>query len=1035
MERTIHWLKHPNGRMTESTHQIYHKQRKNQMKNTELKNQAVVRTSTVRMLLTPEQRVELDTLNCNHQLVASAIQQTIYGFSGRVLDHKMGGAVLDGSTATKEQTDIYNLILNWKGQSTGLTNPLLAERFPFSKGKDVISELREKQTEYNELNRVNVSKLPPQKAAEHRKELTRAENNLKYSADIVRLVQQRATGTLPISLSPECRSHLENNYKQDVVKGWKGRFDSWKKCDAAAQTNYHENEEKLIALSSELSKTYGPNVVAELNDLLVAVKTLGERYTDVSYLNYKFLLFFNGCWRPHAVATGEGLLAGHRMAKDRRSGTPTKVAYSFSPKVNAELLKRKLLWAPEKCILSDPEFEKYVELYDAHLRYRKQASLTLISEESPIPIGFSLDGNAAKLVHIENDKTDRLLNITIKLPNGEERTYTSTYARRKDEKKCYYNDLEVRLPRGEKELKALAKVEKRKMTDKETLEASLVNCYVFEYARQGKIPVFATVKTLYIRRNPTNEKYYFVLPVNIYTEHHSNTGLDSKELFRVRSLLQTSWKELRNPNRNEQTCRLDKEISTLLDGRTLKYAGVDLGYNNPYSVTYYDVIGKKDGIQWNETGTEMVSVIRNEQYDNLKWDMRRLMDVIRATRQYLQGGAEIKTSDADVKNFNVLMALLPVEQRITHTQYITQLEAYKQDGKLVKDLKRVWEDKKVNGQWVKRTDVWIICTLMYVITQTMNQIRGNRDANGKLTGNKDWLSIPCLIELIDTYYNLKKTFNDSGDGIKVLPKDHVYAEGEKRRLTVREEDLCGGILNWRDNLKDYFIKKLFSQLAHRCHELGIGIVTMEDLEMLGSYKNKKEQNRMFNMWPRGQMKKFAEDAFGYMGILIQYVDENGTSQHDADTGIRGCRDRDNLWMPDGTRRHADKNASKMIALRGLTHHTNIYKRKLTKVGNGYYVNSYEFAKLTKDKTSLPGRVRGAETNLCGYSATVYQTSGNGVAVVPNLNATTIIDGKDIPITKENTESYYKMDKTNTWYPWNVVKQYEDDTKKKIHLSI
>ena len=49
-----------------------------------------------------------------------------------------------------------------------------------------------------------------------------------------------------------------------------------------------------------------------------------------------------------------------------------------------------------------------------------------------------------------------------------------------------------------------------------------------------------------------------------------------------------------------------------------------LGYNNPYSVTYYDVIGKKDGIQWNETGTEMVSVIRNVQRQS-QVDMRRLI--------------------------------------------------------------------------------------------------------------------------------------------------------------------------------------------------------------------------------------------------------------------------------------------------------------------------------------------------------------------------------------------------------------------------
>ena len=979
------------------------------MKNKSIKNQAEVRTSTMHLLLSSAQRTELDTLNTNHQASALKLQTTLYGFSGRVLDHKSDGMVVDGSKATKDQIAIYNIVCLTQ-KPKGLTNPILATEFKSE--EKVAEDIVRKQKEYEELRAAKTSKMTEKEISTHNGEINRAKKRLETSQTNMFLIQQRKDGLLPISLSPENREHLRNNYQYDVMNGFSGRLRSWVECDAAAQTNYQENEAKLTALSSELRTDYSSEVFTEINDLLAVIKDLGERYTDVSYLNHTFLHFFRECWRPYALANNAGLLVGYSIKKDR-DHSDVHVPYSFDSKVNDELFKRKTLWAPDKCILIDDKFYKYVELYDCHYRYRKQASLTLISTESPIPIGLSLDGNAAKLKRLDNDKILRQLTVTIELPNGDERSYAAVYGRR-NESKCYYNDLEIRVPRSEKELIKSAKEQKRKLNDKEVLEASLDNCYIFEYARAGKIPVFATVKTLYIRRDPGNGEYYLILPTNVYIEHHMNSSFSLDETFKIRSKFQTSWKEIRNPNRTEQTCKLDKEIAAIIGDRTLKYAGIDLGYNNPYVIAHYDVTSKRNTIQWKSTGDEIVSLVPNEQYTQLKWDMRRLMDVLRITRRYLQGEADaLDTLTEDT--FAKLMPLLPVEQRVTRAQYIEYLQTSHKTGKLVKDLKG---DRK-----------WVIGQVMYNIVRTMKQLRGNRDSNGKITGNKNWLSLPLVTELVDTYYSLQKTFNMSGDGVKILPKDHVYAVGEKHRLTIREEDFCQGILEWRDNLKDQFIKKLFSQLAHRCHELGVNIVAMEDLEISGSVANTKDRNRMYNMWPRGQMKKYAEDAFGYMGIRIQYVDENGTSKHDSDSGIRGYRDGDDFYLPDGTKKHADVNAAHMIALRGLTHHTNIYKRKLVNVGNGYYVNAYELIKATKDQTNGSLRMRGAETRLNGYSATVYQTSDDGVSVGPKLNATTIINGRDIVLTKENTKSYYKMDASDVWYPWEVLKTFNEKMKK------
>ena len=129
-------------------------------------------------------------------------------------------------------------------------------------------------------------------------------------------------------------------------------------------------------------------------------------------------------------------------------------------------------------------------------------------------------------------------------------------------------------------------------------------------------------------------------------------------------------------------------------------------------------------------------------------------------------------------------------------------------------------------------------------------------------------------------------------------------------------------------------------------------------------------------------------------------------------------------------KHSDGNASKDIALRGLTHHTNIYKRKLTDIGDGNFVNTYELIKMNKDQSNGAVRMRGAETRLNGYSATVYRINGRGVAVTPGLNATTVINGRDITISKNNTDSYYKMDTTNIYYPYKVMKEAEAAMEKK-----
>lgn len=994
------------------------------MKNGKIKRSTAVRTSSMKLQLTPHQRDELDMLYHQHQSIARKIQTMTYKFSGRCLDHKLSGVVVDGTSATPLEKQAYEIFKS-ANRSKELTNPFLSA--DYKSEVEILSDLPKKQQILSDLQSVDTTKLSAEEKKKHNWEIKKAQTNIEYSKSMLILAQFRKSGILPFPLTAEEQDHLRNYYRYDVMKGVKGRFDSWVECDTATQENYTGTCDRFNEVTETLRKNHGKATILALNDLLKEIKELGERFTDVSYLNYKFLSFFENCWRPHALANNQGLLKGHWLAKSRKSQDLEKVPYSFHPLVNEALLNRRLLWESDNCILLDKSFHDYVDLFDRVNRLRQQASLTLIDENSPIPLGYSSDGNSAKLVKIENNKPNRQLVVTIELPSGEERTYVANYARNPGEKKCYYHDLEVSTPRSQTVLEKLAKQEKRKLTEDEEIEASLDGCYIFRYSRQGKIPVFATVKTFYFRKE--NNEYYLVLPTIIYVDRHTNNGgFSSKELFEIRSLFQTSWKELRRPGRNEQTCKIDKEICDIIGDRTLIYAGMDINYKNPYAITYYQVTNKNDNLNFKKINYDVVVLNPTDEYQNLQWLMRTLMTYIRTTRMFLQNDeVELKPDcigdGRNLSNFFKLNQLLPTDQRKTHDEYIKQVNDFKRRKLLVKDIKGL----RVNDQSPIRE--WLLSNMMYVLVRKMKEIRSNIKNDGKCV-NKDWLSLSGLIELIDVYYQLQKTFNDSGDGLKTLPKDHVYQPGEKKRLTVREEGFCDGILTWRDNVKDYFIKKLFSLAAHRCREMGVGIIALEDLEIKGSVRYRKEDNRMYNIWPRGQMKKCAEDAFGYMNILIQFVDGNGTSKHEAETGIRGWRDGDDLWINGkDTPIHSDINASDMIALRGLSHHTNIYRRVLVDIGGGYYVNSYEFSKATKDSTSGSLRLRGAESRLYGYSGTVYSADGDGLSVVPDLTSTEVINGRDIKVTNENCQTYYKMDKTNKWYPWPVVKRFEEKMKE------
>lgn len=963
------------------------------------KPHTVIRSARARLLLSPAEKLELDQLYDKFLDLGQKLQTKVYSFSGLTLKDRNENVVVDGALATPKEKAAWETFIN-STQSTPMAGPFL--RKEFKDMEKVLADIERKQAEYDTLASVPTDKMTPKAVTEHNKKLKQAKGKLDYSQSILLLNQLRQEGCLPVRIGDE---QFVEDYHKSLMSSVHGRAKSWNECNLATQEEAKALEAEFDALLVHFGKKY-PTTTSSLAEYAEAVRKHNEEYTDTSYLNYKFLSFLKTCWRPHALATGEGLLSGTWTVKSKKTKKDVEISYTFNEICNKELLARPELWKDEKSILMDEKMATYFELLDRRRRKKWQSSLTLITNESPIPMGYDFRGNLVTLKSLSVDNVKHTITATVLLPkkNDEapevERSYTATYGRR-GETKQYFTDL--------KYTPIVSKTTNKKDTEVKTTQ------HILTYSRYGKVPVTAELGTIFIRRYGNGE-YEFVLPLNVQVESHSNHPFTHQELFSLGCKFKTAWKSVRKNKRTKaNNCKLEDEVAELLGKNSLKMVGLDLGMNNVYAYQEFLVSGKK-GYSYTPTGEAVIlKSVEDGRYYDLKEKCYALKSWIRLTRAYLQSSElKLTLSKRLVESFSKLNLSCSMDD------YVKKLEKWKSEKLLVKDLKGLG-----NG--------WDLSQTFIDIIKQFNAYKHEHSIVRKKEVDVRWNihTTPEWLRLCEAYYDLQKCFNQSGDGLR--------QDKDKKRLTIREEDFCGNLLRYIDNLKDYYCKYIFGNLALELHNKGVSFVAIEDnlSSLAGNKNNLKEENKIFNMWPRGQYTKRLTDALAYYNIEVIEVNGNGTSQHDAISGNRGYRmgddfyyyqkakcvehtDATTLYMNDKiVTKHADANAAYAIGLRMLTFNTNVYKRSLVKVKEGLAVNAYEFY----EEEQSAKRQRGVETRANGYDGTVYkQQPDGGWKVNDSIDIGTIL--ADPTIDKSAYMSVYQIDGGNpTFYEWANVDEY------------
>jgi IS605 OrfB family transposase len=107
-------------------------------------------------------------------------------------------------------------------------------------------------------------------------------------------------------------------------------------------------------------------------------------------------------------------------------------------------------------------------------------------------------------------------------------------------------------------------------------------------------------------------------------------------------------------------------------------------------------------------------------------------------------------------------------------------------------------------------------------------------------------------------------------------------------------DLDQLIANYRNllsNHKELFIKTFASRIAKLAFKNKVAIIALEELAK--SMEGDKKENTFFSLWAPSRIAHAIENAAGWYGISVAYVDPYYTSQYSSLNGDLGYRDKDN----------------------------------------------------------------------------------------------------------------------------------------------
>jgi len=367
--------------------------------------------------------------------------------------------------------------------------------------------------------------------------------------------------------------------------------------------------------------------------------------------------------------------------------------------------------------------------------------------------------------------------------------------------------------------------------------------------------------------------------------------------------------------------------------------GVDLGQRNPFAYC----IKNNDGSVVASGHMVGASNDNYKKYIEFGNECEYIIQLIKETKNYLYGDDD--AIDAD--NYARVKSTLPFK---SYLLYLTSKRG----------LVNVEDQSKGQTHLLRADDGWMIKDLVYKQTKQYHILN-----DGRYTDN-DWRQTLYWADAISRFIDLQKTYNNFGS---------YYDHAKKTKVNGTGKGFCSTYYDHINNLNKDTFKKFCFELLPIIKKYGVSLVCVEKLtSMYGDKLRSADDNRMYNMWPVGQLKTFLKGVLAPYKVGVIQVSEQDTSQ--IVDGKWAYRPKDgnaanNLYYLDVANKiqsvHSDEQAAFNIVDRALTNHTNLYSLYMVNVLDSYWVPNQ-----TWNPKEIGGKLsRGFLTKLYGTSNVVF----------------------------------------------------------------
>jgi hypothetical protein len=730
-------------------------------------------------------------------------------------------------------------------------------------------------------------------------------------------------------------------------------------CDKATNKEYIKLKKEVDEYYKLLCKEYSIEKVDKFFEFIKNLKAMGWSF------DLNFQKFFNQSMLLE-LKKGNVIYKGNYKV-----GGKNKKYIFYNTTIGNIIFEHSEFWD----IISDEISIKYFNVNNLFQNKKEHSDYTPITLlKAPIRICY---GNNGVKFSIAADKQYAYISCKFPELNGEKseiihiRCAFHKFYKNKQRKSCYLDNLVI------KENGKGKYICEYSINGKHNQKAELNECFlrlvINNYNWFNKYVSGSLKET----DGPLKSSYfdlYFDLSLNITEPPIHN--LTEKDVKNLKNFYNSAYPEIKDFDNKENVintfvCPVDKPHNLI---------GIDLGQRNPFAFCVKDNNG-------NIIDKGHLDGVNNENYkEYIKFGNKceRVIQLIKESREYLCGDDEAISKD----NYDKIT-------EISYEQYIEYLISKRN---LVNK-----EDKSKDKMYELRSDKnWMIRNCISQLTHDYHKLNKNRYIDNNWKQNLYW------IDSIYKFISLQKTFHNFGS---------YYDDKNKIKINGTGKGFCSSYYKKINNINRDTFKKFSFELLPIIKKYGACIVALENLQsMRGNKLRSADDNKMYNLWPVGQLKTFLESVLAPYNVLIIEVSEQDTSQ--IIDGMWSYRNKDILTNGIKTV-HADEQSSENIVDRALTHHTNLYSMYMVNPIDNYWVPSC----IWSPKEQSGKRIRGFLTKLYGSSDVVFSFNNNKL-VKSDISVEDLIPNK-----KYKGEYFYRIN-NNEWINGEV----KENIVEKIEAS-